>query len=487
MKKFNRFYLFVLLGFLLFPSLVNAATDANLVLDCTETEFTEKEEGVYCTVSLNIPADETQAFKTISFNISKDAVGDEAEFEAAKDEIKISGNFGDGFTIKKDKDATFTTSEPLMIIKNIKLPGTDAAKYENGGYYYNLKMTNVKLTDAKTTYSVGEDKSTLKIRLKSADATLKSISIDGNALNGFNPKALEYKFTTSNDSIKLSAATNNQNAKVAVNSDSIGVVKEIKNKKIDMDYGSSTIVLSVTAESGATKTYKIHMFRPYFLFPGYDFEFDSKTNTYNLNVSGSIEKFATCSYDPDNSKFVGKDNTLCMRLDVIQDVYGIEVSQSTYYQTLKLNNVNLAAEKASWSDKEIFNNMEIVTDADGNQTKYEILGELKEGENTLSFTIAKNFPTYTIKIKRSDSVKSDADKNKTDEGAAGKGSGGSSTSSSSNSTTNKNNSTSSTVKDETVESPKTGIVTYTLAILGLAGIAGGTYYYLRKKNIIKKI
>lgn len=41
--------------------------------------------------------------------------------------------------------------------------------------------------------------------------------------------------------------------------------------------------------------------------------------------------------------------------------------------------------------------------------------------------------------------------------------------------------------DATVESPKTGIVTYTIAIVGGALLAGGTYYYLRKKNILKKI
>jgi len=42
-------------------------------------------------------------------------------------------------------------------------------------------------------------------------------------------------------------------------------------------------------------------------------------------------------------------------------------------------------------------------------------------------------------------------------------------------------------KDDTVESPKTGIVTYTVAIVSVALLAGGTYYYLKKKNILKKI
>ena len=42
-------------------------------------------------------------------------------------------------------------------------------------------------------------------------------------------------------------------------------------------------------------------------------------------------------------------------------------------------------------------------------------------------------------------------------------------------------------KDDTVESPKTGLVSCTLGILAVAGIAGGAYYYLRKKNLIKKI
>jgi len=42
-------------------------------------------------------------------------------------------------------------------------------------------------------------------------------------------------------------------------------------------------------------------------------------------------------------------------------------------------------------------------------------------------------------------------------------------------------------KDDTVESPKTGIVTYSIVILSGALLAGGTYYYLRKKNLLKKI
>jgi len=42
-------------------------------------------------------------------------------------------------------------------------------------------------------------------------------------------------------------------------------------------------------------------------------------------------------------------------------------------------------------------------------------------------------------------------------------------------------------KDDTVESPKTGIVSYALIIIGCIGIAILGYYYLAKKNFIKKI
>lgn len=42
-------------------------------------------------------------------------------------------------------------------------------------------------------------------------------------------------------------------------------------------------------------------------------------------------------------------------------------------------------------------------------------------------------------------------------------------------------------KDDTVESPKTGLEDYIIVIVGGILIAGGTFYYLNKKNLIKKI
>lgn len=486
MKKFNKLYFILLLiSWLMLPSIVNAAsTQSKLVLECPESEYDEKEEGVICSISLEIPEDEKISFKSVSFKLSKSLLGEEASIESAAEDIEISGSFDNGFTIARKNDGSFSSSEKLMVISNITLPSIDKATYNKSKsqYEYTINLTSIKFVDtAKNAYSISEAKTS--IRLLSTDATLKSITLNSKALSGFNSKATQYKFTTDEEFIKISAVANNQNATITLNNEG-AITKEIKNKEISMDYGSSNIVLTVTSESGATKSYTIYVFRPYYLFPGYDFEFDSKTNTYTLNVSGATKYFAICSYDAEKSKFVKKDNTLCMKLNVLQDVYGLTSDSTTYWDTLKLNGTSIAAEYSSWSEKQVFENMDIETDAEGNQTLYKTLGELKEGANTLSFSINTNYPTYVVNINRSDAVASDEVNTGSNNNANNSSEANDSTTGKTDNTNNKEDKTST---DSTVENPKTGLATYTIVILGIASLAGGIFYYLKKKNLIKKI
>lgn len=492
MKNFKKLvFVLLLVCVMLLPNAVSAATKAKLVIDCGETTYDEKEEGVTCTVALDIPSDETISFKTITFNLAKDLVGEEATFEAYDDDITVSGNFGETFTITKKNNGTFSGSEDFLVIKNITMPGIDKAKYEKGQYNYTITLSNVKLVvDDKTSYTGVEAKTT--IRLLSTDNTLSSLTIDGVGLEGFNSKATLYKYTTSNGTIKLSAVASNQNATVSLNNGN-EVVKEIKNKELSLPYGDTDITVTVTSESGVAKVYTIFAFRSYKLFPGYNFEFNSKNSTYKLNVGKDVTKFAICYYDESKNAFVKKDNVLCINTGVLEDVFGISPTNSndskTYYKTLKLNGTYVTADYASLSSKEVFDRMEIVTDADGNQTLYTILGDLKDGENTLTFSVDELHPEYKVTINKGE--KSDATTDGVggpvvDEEKPGNGSSKDDVDTNYGSSDNKP-STNPNVKDETVESPKTGIVTYTLIILAVAGIAGGAYWYLRKKNILKKI
>jgi len=501
MRNFKKlFFVLLLVCAMLLPNIVNAATKAKVVLECTDSEYDEKEEGVYCSVGLEIPEDETISFKSISFTLAKSYVGDVATFEAANDNIVVSGSFDNGFTITKKNNGTFSSSDTLLEIENITMPGIDKATYEKGQYNFNMKVTNVKLVeDDKNTYSATDYSNT--IRLLSIDNTLSSISIDGTALAGFNPKASLYKYSTTNGTIKLSATASNQNATISVGTGN-AVKKELKNKELSLPYGDTDIVITVTSESGVAKTYTIYAFRSYKLFPGYDFEFNSKLSTYKLNVGKDVTKFALCYYDESKNAFVKKDNVLCINTGVLEDVFGINPSSSkdsqTYYKTLKLNGTYVTADYASLSSKEIYDRMEIVTDADGNQTLYTILGNLKDGDNTLTFSVDELHPEYKVTINKGESSDATADgvgsggdssSNNGSTSNNGSSSNNGSTANGGSSSTNgsTSNSGNNTVADSTTENPKTGIVTYTLAILGLAAVAGGTYYFLRKKNIIKKI
>lgn len=493
MKNFKKlFFVLMLVCVMLLPNVVNAAgTQSKLVLNCDGgAVYDEKEEGVSCSVSLEIPTDENVAFKSISFKLDKSYVGEEAIFEKASDDIVVTGDFENGFVVTKKDNKTFTKNESLVVFENIIMPGIDKATYEKNEYKYTMKVNNIKaVVDDKTSFNLDEAKATL--RLLSIDNTLSSLTIDGAALEGFNSKATLYKYTTSNGTITLAAKASNQNATIAVDTFN-AVKKEVKNRELQLPYGDTNITVTVTSESGVAKVYTIYAFRYYRLFPGYSFEFNSKNSTYKLNVGKEVEKFAICYYDESKNAFVKKDNVLCLNTGVLEDVFGINPSSNgsaTYYKTLKLNGTYVTADYASLSSKEVFDRMEIVTGTEGNQTLYTILGDVKDGENTLTFSVDELHPEYKVTINKGEASDALAGGTTSDENV---GIGGGNDESA-NKPSDNNNATggigggNDTVQDSTVESPKTGIVTYTAIILAIAGIAGGVYYYLRKKNIIKKI
>lgn len=185
---------------------------------------------------------------------------------------------------------------------------------------------------------------------KSSDATLKALKLNVDGLNPvFNKNTYLYTLTVSSEvnSIKVTASTNHSKAKYSVSGNS-----NLKN-------GDNTILVTVTAEKGNTKTYKIIVTKA---------EDPEKANAYLTNI---VLDNATL-----NEEFV-RENMEYTLQDVTYDVTKLQLSAFP-------------------------ENSKATVVIDGND-------ELKVGENVIKITVTaedgKTTKEYTIKVNRKEEPK----------------------------------------------------------------------------------
>lgn len=131
---------------------------------------------------------------------------------------------------------------------------------------------------------------------KSTDNKLSNLQINGTTINGFNADTTNYSYSTEESSINVSATANDSKAKVS----GIGT----KN----LNYGSNNITITVTAENGSTRNYKINVTRKdnrstnnylsKLEIKEANIKFNKDTLNYSANVENnvsSIEIVATAS------------------------------------------------------------------------------------------------------------------------------------------------------------------------------------------------
>lgn len=129
--------------------------------------------------------------------------------------------------------------------------------------------------------------------VKSSDANLKSLSIEGHNLNpSFNPDTTSYNLNVSNDvkSLNINALASNNNSKIAITG----------NKNLSV--GKNNIIVEVTAEDGTKKIYKIEVTRKSSNTNGTTNNNESKEKS-NDNTLESIMGIPNLDFDPNKTDY----------------------------------------------------------------------------------------------------------------------------------------------------------------------------------------
>lgn len=266
----------------------------------------------------------------------------------------------------------------------------------------------------------------VKVHIPDTDNNLKSLTIDGSSVSGFNSNTLNYTYKTDNSSIKIAAVANSSTAKVS------GTGTKTVN------YGTNTYSIVVTAENGSKKTYKITVTRDdkregvntlnSLSVEGYSISpsFNKSTLNYTLNVSSDVSKVKIkASKTSSKSTFVSGygerdvslnygENKVYVKVKAENEkinTYTIVInrkdnrSSNNYLKSLTSSIGNIEFDKNTTSYAILTDKDEIVIDGQVEDSKATIDGiktyKLKEGVNELKVAVkAENgsVKTYIIKV-----------------------------------------------------------------------------------------
>ena len=410
MKNKIKFLLFVIL---IFPIFINAA---EVSLSCPSS--VNSGESVTCSININSGSEYV------------------AGFEA-------SVNAGAGLTYKSyslsSGWAGTSTSSNFLVYGN-KVNGSKTL----GKYVYTAKGNpNDKLTVSLKNISVSNENgnaissnssASATIRIKCNDNNLKSLSIDGVSVSGFNKDTLTYNSTSEKTSINIAASASSSYAKVS------GTGKKT------VKYGKNVFDVVVTSESGSKKTYKINVTRPdnresintlsslsivgYTISPS----FSSKTNTYKLNVDSNVSSISVkairtslkssfvSGYGERSVKLDYGDNNVLVKVKAENEkvnTYTIVInrkdsrSSNNYLKSLVIKDGNIKFDKNTlkYSFATDSDSVEIIATPEDEKAKLSGGGEitLKEGVNVITIVVtAENQTTreYTIQVTKTDDLSS---------------------------------------------------------------------------------
>ena len=174
-----------------------------------------------------------------------------------------------------------------------------------------VSITNVIASDGSNDLTgVGSSATITMETPKSTNNNLSNLTINGSTIAGFNSSTLSYSLTLENNVTSV-----NIGAQVA---DSKATITGVGNKNLS-DYLNSFSVV-VKSESGASKTYTIKIYRKdkdgrvealqtdntltSLLIEGYELEFNSLQDTYNLEVENNVTSLTIKATSSSKATFV---------------------------------------------------------------------------------------------------------------------------------------------------------------------------------------
>lgn len=248
---------------LILPLSVNAA---EVIIECPET--TNPGEEVACNINLTS---------------NEEVIGFEADVTTStslvyKNYTKANGWAGD-------------SSKNKFLIYGNKISGNNV---NLGTYTYlvskeasgilTVTFNNFKIADKDTNPLTAQASVEKKIRVRSADSTLSSLTVSGATLN-FSKDTTTYNIEVDSNTVTVNATPTDQYA-------SIGGTGSI-----NLNYGSNKVDITVTAENGATKVYTINITRPdnrstnnnlkTLALSNGSITFDANKTSYDINIDAS--------------------------------------------------------------------------------------------------------------------------------------------------------------------------------------------------------
>ena len=416
-NKIGKILLICLLGII--PTTANAA-GFSVNINCPSTSSAGAQ--ISCNMSAT-PSGVTLNGVNGTFNLGSGLTF--KGFTASSGFSDYSGGSSSGFVLGKTSGFSSTTTLGTL---NVAIP-SDATSNQT----YTVGLTNVAASDTEyNDYNANSVSAT--IRIKSNENRLSSLSISGGSIN-FNPDTTSYSTTINSQTATISAIKKDSSSSMTGN---LGTVS--------LNYGTNTFKISVTSETGVTRTYTINITRPdtrsknnylsSLVVSNTNISFNRDTLVYNLSTtSDNVQISATKDDNKASVTGTGRFNlnygTNTHRVNVTAEngstrTYTININrEDTRSSNNNLKSLTLSKGNLNFNKSTTTYNVDV--DKDTTSVKIEATLEdvkasfengfgprtinLNPGNNTIYIKVRNeigNVKTYTININREDGKSSDS-------------------------------------------------------------------------------
>ena len=416
-NKIGKILLICLLGII--PTTANAA-GFSVNINCPSTSSAGAQ--ISCNISAT-PSVVTLNGVNGTFNLGSGLTF--KGFTASSGFSDYSGGSSSGFVLGKTSGFSSTTTLGTL---NVAIPSNATSNQT-----YTVGLTNVAASDTEyNDYNANSVSAT--IRIKSNENRLSSLSISGGSIN-FNPDTTSYSTTINSQTATISAIKKDSSSSMTGN---LGTVS--------LNYGTNTFKISVTSETGVTRTYTINITRPdtrsknnylsSLVVSNTNISFNRDTLVYNLSTtSDNVQISATKDDNKASVTGTGRFNlnygTNTYRVNVTAEngstrTYTININrEDTRSSNNNLKSLTLSKGNLNFNKSTTTYNVDV--DKDTTSVKIEASLEdvkasfengfgprtinLNPGNNTIYIKVRNeigNVKTYTININREDGKSSDS-------------------------------------------------------------------------------
>jgi len=416
-NKIGKILLICLLGII--PTTANAA-GFSVNINCPSTSSAGAQ--ISCNISAT-PSGVTLNGVNGTFNLGSGLTF--KGFTASSGFSDYSGGSSSGFVLGKTSGFSSTTTLGTL---NVAIPSNATSNQT-----YTVGLTNVAASDTEyNDYNANSVSAT--IRIKSNENRLSSLSISGGSIN-FNPDTTSYSTTINSQTATISAIKKDSSSSMTGN---LGTVS--------LNYGTNTFKISVTSETGVTRTYTINITRPdtrsknnylsSLVVSNTNISFNRDTLVYNLSTtSDNVQISATKDDNKASVTGTGRFNlnygTNTYRVNVTAEngstrTYTININrEDTRSSNNNLKSLTLSKGNLNFNRSTTTYNVDV--DKDTTSVKIEASLEdvkasfengfgprtinLNPGNNTIYIKVRNeigNVKTYTININREDGKSSDS-------------------------------------------------------------------------------